>query len=459
MALLASYILPHCPVAIPEVGRGQERALPKTEEGFEKVAKEIASLHPDTIVIASPHAESYSDYFQIADGEMATGSLQEYGAPQIRFRLHYDDALRKAIAQLASARQFPAGFDSCEKPSLDHGTMVPLYFINREYQNYKIVRLGLSGLPLYFHYKMGVIIADAAKKVGERVVFIASGDMSHCLSKDGIYGYRSEGARYEELLSKSLKSANFGDLLRMDRRLITCAKECGHRAFSMLAGTLDRKAIQVTFYSHEAPFGIGYGIYGYTILGDDGSRAFGELYQSKILFSIQEKKERSGPCVKLAYLTLDQFLNRTEAKKAEIPLFMVENQKGVVVSIYEFGTLRARYGTIFPSESNLAQEIIQNTVKAAKDDSFFDPIDAKEFPYLDVQVDEVSLVEPIANARQLDVEKYGVYVKSKTKSGFALPGDPLITSEEKQIRDAKRDARISHGEKTNLFRFVITPHK
>lgn len=459
MGILASYILPHCPVAVKEIARGQERYVDKTVKAFEMVAKEISSLKPDTIVIASPHAESYSDYFQVADGDTVTGSFAGYGAPQVRFRFHYDDLLRKEITRIAASRKFPAGYEGAEDSSLDHGTMVPLYFVNRFYSNYKIVRLGLSGMSYLDHYLMGEIIQDAAKSANERVVFIASGDMSHCLAKDGPYGYREEGERYETLLNKNLKTANFGDLLRMDKALITRAKECGHRVFALLAGTLDRKSITTTCYSHESPFGIGYGVYGYLVNGDDGSRAIGDLYVTKAKLDIEKRKAVCDECAKLAYLTLEQYLNRDKDKKVEVPLLLTSTKAAVNISIFKFGTLRAQFGSEVPLERNLANEIIQATVKAARSDAFFDPIEASELPYLSVRVDVLSPLEPIASEKQLDVNKYGVVVKSKDKTGFALPLLPAVDSVEKQIRIAKKDAGISRSERVSLLRFTITRHE
>ena len=43
-------------------------------------------------------------------------------------------------------RQIEAGTLGEKDPSLDHGTMVPLYFINQYLKDYKLVRIGLSGL-------------------------------------------------------------------------------------------------------------------------------------------------------------------------------------------------------------------------------------------------------------------------------------------------------------------------
>ncbi len=459
MPLLASYIFPHSPVIVPEIGKGQEKELEATLDSCRKIAKEIASLHPDTIVIASPHAESYSDYFQLSSGETATGSLKAYGAPQIRFRLHYDDELRKEITRLSFVNAIKAGYDDSEDPSLDHGTMVPLYFINKEYKNYQVVRLGLTGLPLLSHYRMGAVIAEAAKKTGMRIVFIASGDMSHCLSKEGVYGYREEAAKYESQLNKSLKNANFGDLLRMDSKLISRAKECGNRAFAILSGTLDRLAVETTFYSHEAPFGTGHGVYGYMVKGPDDSRAFGDYYISKILFSLKEKQENCDDAVKLAYMAVNQAVKGGSPSKVEVPSSYLEKKEGVIVSIYEFGALRARFGSIVPQQSSFAQEIISNSVKATKDDTFFDAISEKELPYLDIVVTEVSDVKPLKNESDFDAEANGIYVKKGNKSGYSLPFDSLGFDYRKQLRIAKREASLKEEESATVYRFSFTQHK
>ena len=63
MSILAAYMVPHPPMIVPEVGRGSEQQIAATTRSYEKAAKEIASLRPDTIIITSPHSVMYADYF------------------------------------------------------------------------------------------------------------------------------------------------------------------------------------------------------------------------------------------------------------------------------------------------------------------------------------------------------------------------------------------------------------
>ena len=65
MSVMASFMVPHPPLIVPEVGKGGEKQVLKTIASYERVADEIASLCPDTIVITSPHATMYADYFHI----------------------------------------------------------------------------------------------------------------------------------------------------------------------------------------------------------------------------------------------------------------------------------------------------------------------------------------------------------------------------------------------------------
>ena len=158
MSVLASFMVPHPPLIVPEVGRGNEKQVAKTVSSYEKIAEEIASLKPDTIVITSPHSVMYADYFHISPGKRAKGSFSRFGAPGIRFLEEYDEDLVDKISEIADSEGFPCGTLGEESSELDHGTMVPLWFIRQKYKGGKIVRIGLSGLPLTEHYRLGLII-------------------------------------------------------------------------------------------------------------------------------------------------------------------------------------------------------------------------------------------------------------------------------------------------------------
>ena len=77
MPIIASFMVPHPPMIVPDVGRGSEKQIAKTIASYEKVADEIAALKPDTIIISSPHSIMYSNYFHISPGARASGSFAD----------------------------------------------------------------------------------------------------------------------------------------------------------------------------------------------------------------------------------------------------------------------------------------------------------------------------------------------------------------------------------------------
>ena len=62
-------------------------------------------------------------------------------------------------------------------------------WLNNEYlKDYKVVRIGISGLSPLTHYRFGQCIKEAVED--KNVLLIASGDLLHCLKEDGPYDYK-----------------------------------------------------------------------------------------------------------------------------------------------------------------------------------------------------------------------------------------------------------------------------
>ena len=260
MPILAAFMVPHPPFIVPNVGRGGEAQIQKTTDAYERVGKEIAKLEPETIVISSPHSVMYYDYFHISPGDGAKGSFARFRAPEVKFEEKYDTELVEEICRLSKEEKLPAGTKGQMERDLDHGTMVPLYFIRKYYGGGKIVRIGLSGLPYEAHYKLGKLVKQASDNTGRRTVYVASGDLSHRLKEDGPYGFIKEGPEYDERIMDVCSRGAFDELFDFDESFCDKAAECGHRSFIIMAGALDGMKIQATQYSHEDVTGVGYGI-------------------------------------------------------------------------------------------------------------------------------------------------------------------------------------------------------
>ena len=461
MSILAAYMVPHPPMIVPAVGRGSEEQIRATTRSYEQVAEEIAVLKPDTIIITSPHSVMYADYFHISPGKGARGDFGQFRASQVRFEEEYDTELVAAIAQAAGAQGFPAGVMGERERRLDHGTMVPLYFIRQRYQGGKIVRIGLSGLPLSEHYRFGQIIREAVDRLGTRAVFIASGDLSHKLQDYGPYGFAQEGPQYDERIMDVCSRAAFGELFDFDETFCDRAAECGHRSFVIMAGALDGQAVKAKALSHEDVTGVGYGICTFMPGEPDDSRHFLEQYLSKAGEELAARRAQEDPFVRLARASVEHYIlrHRKMEMPGDLPSELTARRAGAFVSIHEHGKLRGCIGTISPVRDCLAQEIIDNAVSASTRDPRFSPIRADELKWLEISVDVLGDPEPVSSPDELDVKRYGVIVTKGRKRGLLLPDLDGVDTVEEQISIAKSKAGIADWDKkVELQRFEVVRH-
>ena len=460
MSIIAACMVPHPPMIVPAIGQGSERQIEATRTAYARAAEEIAELEPETIIISSPHATMYADYFHISPGRSAQGSFARFNAPQVSFREEYDAELVKAIERIAIAEGLPAGTKGQRDPALDHGTMVPLHFIRQACSGFKLVRVGLSGLPLEEHYRLGQVIRRAVDALGRRAVFVASGDLSHKLQSYGPYGYAPEGPRYDARIMEVCGRAAFGELFDFDEAFCERAAECGHRSFVIMAGALDGVSVTAQRLSHEDVTGVGYGVCTFHPGAPDANRRFLSIRQREQEDRIAEERKQCDPWVQLAWQSVERWvLNRGIMDVPEgLPEALTRHRAGAFVSIHKQGRLRGCIGTIAPTQACLAQEIIHNAISAAARDPRFDPIRADELRWLTIHVDVLGEPEDIASEGELDVKRYGVIVSNGHRRGLLLPDLEGVDTVQQQVAIARQKAGIGPKEKVRLQRFEVVRH-
>ncbi|MGI6231193.1 MAG: AmmeMemoRadiSam system protein A [Tractidigestivibacter sp.] len=467
MGILAAFALPHPPLIIPEVGRGSEKRVQKTIDSCAEVGRRIAKLRPETVVISSPHSVMYSDYIHISPGRHASGSFANYGAPEARYEAHYDMKLVQRICDLADDAYLAAGTEGERDPSLDHGTMIAIHAIEDlgGYHSFQVVRMGISGLSPAEHYRLGMIVAQAAEELHRRVVYVASGDLSHKLQPDGPYGFAEEGPIFDEKVCDAFSTGNFLELLTMDPSLCERAAECGLRSFQIMAGALDRTPVKAELLSHEDVTGVGYGVACFTPTGKPGSapeRNFLDQYEQWHKRDMAQRRNEEDPYVRLARTALETWVtdNRRINPGSDLPEELLTTRAGCFVSIKKNGQLRGCIGTIQPTRANLASEICSNAISAGTRDPRFLMVVPSDLPELVYDVDVLSTPEPISSIAELDPKRYGVIVScADGRRGLLLPDLDGVDTVDEQVSIAARKGGIDlRSDDYTLERFEVVRH-
>jgi len=415
MSLVYSGFVPHPAIIVPEIGRGEEKACQRTIDGFNKLAQEIVKMDVKTVLIVSPHTMLTDRGITYLQGKNLSGSFKQFGMPQLKLSYETDTKILEEIKE-----QIPDAI--AVEAELDHGVMVPLYYLNKAGYRGKIVVLGMpvknSG---EYGSKAGQILNDSP----ERCALVASGDLSHRLKEDGPYGFHPSGPKLDNLIVKALKK-DTSILTAIPDDLLEEAGQCGYHSL-MFALAAREGAVRV--FSYEGPFGVGYLV--------------AELY-------------RSSPIAGYARECLTYHLSARASDKLLIPGDPVlKEKKGCFVTLKKDGDLRGCIGTVQPVRDNLASEIKHNAIAAGTQDPRFWPVEADELPLIKFSVDVLGEVEKIAGFEELDPQRYGVVVRRGGKAGLLLPHLEGVDTVEQQVDIARQKAGLGKDEEVELWRFEV----
>lgn len=456
MSIVKAYIVPHPPMIIEEIGNGREKVVQTTIDSYKEIAKEIKKIKPETIIIISPHATMYSDWFHIIKEENIYGNLKNFGREDIEFQEKSDLELLNNFNNILKEEEFPAGAIDNGNHELDHGEMVPLYFIEKELKDFKLLVIGLSGLPLVKHYELGMLLNKAIEKTNRKVVLLSSGDLSHVLKEDGPYGFREEGPIYEKEIEKIIKKAEFKELMKYKPHELEIIGDCGHRSFTIMAGCFNSKNVDVKIYSHEDTTGVGYLIGRITPKEDNNKRNFFDQYLEEEKERINKIKVYEDDYLKLARKTINNYILNNEKDNTKYPK---KTHNGVFVTIYEFNQLRGCIGTILPITNSIESEIIENAIEAATNDPRFPKIKEDELDYLEIHVDILTKPTIVKSIYELNPKKYGIICLTNTKKGLLLPNIEGIDEVEEQVKIALKKGNIQEDENYIIEKFEVERHE
>lgn len=253
-------VAPHPPIMIPEVGGREVKKVEASTIALERLADEIESIGPESLIVMSPHTPIYAEAFTVKTSPQLSGSFRTFGAPQVRIQSEPDLVLADAIVEKARDRgvtveKVGAGAAG-EGGELDHGILVPLYYLAR--RSYPLVCLSMSLLDYRDHYQLGIALRAALEATGRTAVLIASGDLSHRLKPGAPAGYSPRGAEFDRAIVEIMDEADYVRLFKLDPVMVEEAGECGLRSIFTLAGAVDGYAVESVALSYEGPFGVGY---------------------------------------------------------------------------------------------------------------------------------------------------------------------------------------------------------
>ncbi len=427
--LVFSGIAPHPPIMVPEVGRESIAEVMDSIAAMAELTKRVVESGAETVVLISPHAPLEVDSFVAYEGPEVTADFANFSAPEISFRATVDEELLSAIRNAAALQNYEV--TALRDHLLDHGTAVPLYFLQRNGFHGKVVTLGYSFLSNNDHLLFGSCIREAVDKVGRSVAFIASGDLSHRLKPRAPAGYNPEAHVFDDQVVEALRSNVPQQIVDIDHDVRKLAGECGYRSMLVAIGASSNLPVSCEVLSYEAPFGVGYLVAQLT-----NQTALPALARTAVETFIRYGNTFAPP-------------QSTEGLLASpAPCF-------VCLKTLD-GELRGCIGTIEPAKATLAEEVVANAISAAMNDPRFDPVKTAELSNLRYSVDVLLPAEP-AEMKDLDPSVFGVIVEDESGSrrGLLLPDISGIDNAEQQVEIAARKAGIGRDERIRLWRFKV----
>ena len=446
-AVVCAVLMPHAPILVPAVGGARGKAAQASSQAMRTAAAAVLSHRPEALVLISPHSPRKPGAFGLWGDDRLAGGFDPFGAPQARVSLPNDRRLANALAAEAQARA--VAIWAIHNHQLDHGALVPLWFLAEAGWTGPTVVLSLDSSDDGGLTFLGEAIAAAANELSRRIALVASGDMSHRLTAGAPCGFHPRAHEFDETFGHLVRAGNYREIQQINSELRELAAEDAVDSTLIAAAAVGWQSAGHRWLNYEGPFGVGYGV---AILFAENAEA------SRNKAKVAAADPRDGDALPgVARLSVAAALRGSPELAPAATGEYVSSARGVFVTVCRRnGKLRGCVGTIVPVCANLVAETWRNARLAATQDNRFPPVTADELADLRFEVSVLHASEAVASEDELDPRRYGVIVATGDgRRGLLLPGIESIKSRAQQLRIARKKGWIEPDEPVTIQRFQV----
>jgi len=248
-------ISPHPPMLVPPVGGARIKDAERSQRALREAARRLKAIDKDidTIIVITPHGAVLGSSIPVYTSPVFEGDFAAFGASNPRFSFKGDPELAVAMV-----KEDALLVSRMPETVLDHGVLVPMYYIAEAGVKKPIVPIAIALLPLKKLFDFGKVLARAAEKLNRKIAIVASADMSHRLTNDAPNGFDPSGKVFDEKLVDLVRRNDAQGILNFDEKLAESAGQDALWSIAMLLGAFDGIDVKNEVLSYEGPFGVGY---------------------------------------------------------------------------------------------------------------------------------------------------------------------------------------------------------
>jgi 3,4-dihydroxyphenylacetate 2,3-dioxygenase len=174
----------------PRMAAQEPAFMAELVAGARAMGEHVRAVRPEALVVQSAHWLTTFHWYVTCQAEH-TGTCVATEAPDLipgmAYRRPGDAALARAIAEEAEAALAPRGAHCGrnETPHFvwDYGSLVPLLYMDPEERVPVVLLSTCMAAGLDECFAVGAAVRSAAQRLGRRVLFVASGALSHALTR------------------------------------------------------------------------------------------------------------------------------------------------------------------------------------------------------------------------------------------------------------------------------------
>ena len=252
MSIVFAGLMCHAPIVIPEIAGDQASHCTASSRAMRELAEDCVQHKPELLCLISPHVPRLTSLYSVLSNQPLKGNLSTFGFPDLEVHL-------PNVYDQQSAKQLCTQLDvePLELTQLDHGSLVPLHFLQQAGWQGQTLILGVphrSKSPR--NQDLGHRLRDFAEH--HRVAIIASGDMSHRLIPHAPAGYHPQAHQFDEYLVDHIRKRQLQLALEVPSALRDIAAEDVIDSLEVVAHALAFDGERTQLRSYEGPFGVGY---------------------------------------------------------------------------------------------------------------------------------------------------------------------------------------------------------